>query len=59
MSRIRMLADQSFDEGSKIGYELDNVKAVPALNLAEKHLYLPIPQAELNTNPTCGQNENW
>lgn len=59
MSRIRMLADQSFDENSKIGYELDNVKAVPALNLAEKHLYLPIPQAELNTNPTCGQNENW
>jgi len=60
MNRIRMLADQSYDEeGAKIGYDLADAKAVPALNIAEKHLYLPIPQAELNTNPTCGQNENW
>lgn len=59
-SRIQLLKEQANDEnGSKIGYDLSNVKAVPAINLAEKHLYLPIPQAELNTNPTCGQNETW
>lgn len=59
-SRIRLLKEQVTDEnGSRIGYDLTNVKAVPAINLEEKHLYLPIPQAELNTNPTCGQNENW
>lgn len=58
--RIRMLKEQSVDEdGSTIGYSLSSVKAVPGINIAEKHLYLPIPQAELNTNPTCGQNENW
>ena len=55
-----MLKDQSIDEhGSTIGYSLSSVKAVPGINIADKHLYLPIPQAELNTNPTCGQNENW
>lgn len=60
MDRIRMLGDQSsYEDGTKIGYDLTSVKAVPAINVAEKHLYLPIPQAELNTNPTCGQNENW
>lgn len=60
MNRIRMLAEQSsYEDGTKIGYDLSNVRAVPALNLVEKHLYFPIPQAELNTNPTCGQNENW
>lgn len=60
LDRIRMLKDQSIDEhGSTIGYSLSSVKAVPGINIADKHLYLPIPQAELNTNPTCGQNENW
>lgn len=60
MDRIRMLGDQSsYEDGTKIGYDLTSVKAVPAINMAEKHLYLPIPQAELNTNPTCGQNEKW
>ena len=59
-NRIWLLKEQASDEnGSRIGYDLTNVKAVPAINLEEKHLYLPIPQAELNTNPTCGQNENW
>ena len=30
----------------KIGYSLSSVKAVPGINIADKHLYLPIPQAE-------------
>lgn len=58
--RIRLLKDQSKDENGKvIGYALTSIQAVPAINLEEKHLYLPIPQAELNTNPICGQNKNW
>ena len=61
--RIEMLISQElFDPtkaGSTIGYPLDNVRAVPALNISEKHLYLPIPQCELNVNTICGQTENW
>ena len=58
--RINLLKDQSMDsQNKKIGYDLTTVKALPAINLAEKHIYYPIPQAELNTNPTCGQNVNW
>jgi len=58
--RINLLKDQSMDsKNKKIGYDLTSVKALPAINLAEKHIYYPIPQAELNTNPTCGQNVNW
>ena len=62
-SRIALLTSQElFDPtkaGSTIGYPLDNVRAVPALNISEKHLYLPIPQCELNVNTICGQTENW
>lgn len=62
-NRIAMLTSQElFDPtkaGSTIGYPLDNVRAVPALNISEKHLYLPIPQCELNVNTICGQTENW
>lgn len=58
--RIRLLSEQAKDEGgSQIGYDISSVKAVPGINVTEKHLYYPIPQAELNTNPTCGQNPNW
>ena len=28
-------------------------------NLQEKHMYLPIPQSEINTNPMAEQNELW
>ncbi|MBB4043645.1 RagB/SusD family nutrient uptake outer membrane protein [Bacteroides reticulotermitis] len=60
IDRIRLLSEQAKDEnGSQIGYDVTSVKAVPGLNVVEKHLYFPIPQAELNTNPTCGQNPNW
>lgn len=62
-NRIGLLTSQElFDPtkaGSTIGYPLDNVRAVPALNISEKHLYLPIPQCELNVNTICGQTENW
>lgn len=60
---ISLLKDQSQLEGGKmVGYVLTGssaVKAVPAVNLAKKHLYFPIPQTELNTNPICGQNLGW
>lgn len=60
LDRIRLLKEQAKDENnSKIGYDVTSVKAVPGLNVAEKHLYLPIPQAELNTNTICGQNNMW
>lgn len=59
-SQIDILKDQSLNEQNKmIGYELTSVKAVPAVNFAPKHIYYPIPQVELNTNPICGQTENW
>lgn len=59
-SQLYILKDQSLNEkNKKIGYDLDNVKAVPAINFAGKHIYFPIPQAELNVNTICGQTENW
>lgn len=59
-NQINILKDQSLNEQNKmIGYELTSVKAVPAINFAPKHIYYPIPQVELNTNPICGQTENW
>lgn len=42
-----------------VGYELDDIRSFPAVNIAPKHLYLPIPQSELNTNTLCRQNERW
>lgn len=60
--RIAALKSQDvYPDGKKrtIGYPLDNVYATPAVNIAPKHLYLPIPQSELNTNTICGQNEGW
>ena len=59
-SQIAMLADQSLNEqNKKNGYDLESVKALPALNFSFKHIYLPIPQAELNVNTACTQNVNW
>ncbi len=62
-TRIRMLQDQSLyisnQSSSTIGYPTDNVRSVPARNLSERHIYLPIPQSELNVNTICGQNEGW
>lgn len=67
--RIKMLADQNIIvggeyDGDKIGYDLvsgggTNIKAQPAIELQPKHIYFPIPETELNTNPICGQNEGW
>lgn len=60
--RINLLKNQdTYPNGKKhiIGYPIDDVFAVPALNLAAKHIYLPIPQCELNTNTICGQNTGW
>lgn len=58
--QLDILKDQSLNTlNNKIGYDLDNVKAVPALNYSSKHIYFPIPQAELNVNTICGQTANW
>lgn len=60
--RINDLKSQDvYNDGKKriIGYPLDDVAAVPAVNIAQKHIYLPIPQCELNTNTICGQNAGW
>lgn len=60
--RINTLKSQDiYPNGKKhsVGYPLDNVFAVPAINIAPQHIYLPIPQCELNTNTICGQNEGW
>ena len=60
--RIAELKSQDvYDDGKKriIGYPLDNVASVPAVNISAKHIYLPIPQCELNTNTICGQNTGW
>ena len=59
-SQLNILKDQSLNEkNKKIGYDLDNVKAVPAINYARKHIYFPIPQVELNVNTICGQTDLW
>lgn len=61
MRRIKLLGDTDNKDanGKEIGYMPDDNKSLPARNLARKHIYFPIPQVELNTNPACGQNENW
>lgn len=60
---ISALKDMTvLENGKTVGYASTGntaVKATPAINLAEKHLYFPIPQTELNTNPICGQNPGW
>ena len=47
--------------GYTIGYEenTNNYKWLAGQNATSKFVYFPIPQRELNTNPTCGQNERW
>ena len=47
--------------GYTIGYEenTNNYKWLAGQNVTSKFVYFPIPQRELNTNPTCGQNERW
>lgn len=70
--RIKMLADQNIIvggeyDGDMIGYPTTvsgsyagvNIKAQPGIELQPKHIYFPIPETELNTNPICGQNEGW
>lgn len=58
--QINILKDPSLNTQNKqIGYDLSSVKAVPAINFTSKHIYFPIPQVELNTNPICGQTVNW
>lgn len=58
--KIRLLASQDMDQNNKqIGYDIADVRALPGINIVDKHLYLPIPQTELNTNPICGQTEGW
>lgn len=59
-AQISILKDQSLNEKNKmVGYDLTSVKAVPALNLADKHVYYPIPQSELNVNTLCNQTDGW
>mgnify|MGYP000091317504 CR=1 FL=1 len=59
-SQLNILKDQALNEkNKKIGYDLDNVKAVPALNYTPRYIYFPIPQAELNVNTICGQTDKW
>lgn len=61
-NRIRMLKDQDLNNSADkkpIGYGLDNIHSIAAQQVADKHIYLPIPQCELNTNTICGQNEGW
>ena len=58
--QLNILKDQTLnDQNKKIGYDLDNVKATPAVNFAQKHIYFPIPQVELNVNTICGQTDLW
>jgi hypothetical protein len=47
------------DKNKPLGYDLDNVRSLPAQNFAEKHIYFPIPQSELNVNTHCEQTNGW
>lgn len=41
------------------GSIIDIVDTQNFTNFQEKHMYLPIPQSEINTNPMAEQNELW
>lgn len=58
---IRALKSTDIDpvSGKQVGYSTSNVRARAAVNLADKHIYFPIPQSEINVNNICGQNEGW
>lgn len=59
-SQLAILADQGLDsQNRRTGYELESVKALPALNFQPRHIYFPIPQAELNVNRACTQTAGW
>lgn len=59
-TQIAILADQSLNaQNKKTGYDLESIKALPAINFLPRHIYFPIPQAELNVNTACTQNVNW
>ncbi len=59
--RVKLTADTDNKDqnGKDIGYMPDDNKSIPGRNIQKKHIYFPVPQAELNTNPACGQNQNW
>jgi hypothetical protein len=47
------------DKNKVLGYDIENVRSLPAYNFAEKHIYFPIPQSELNVNTKCEQTQGW
>lgn len=59
-SQLKILSSQLLnDKNKQIGYDLESIKSLPPQNFAEKHIYFPIPQAELNVNTLCKQTEGW
>lgn len=56
---IRALKSTEIVNGKQVGYATTNVRARAAVNLADKHIYFPIPQSERNVNGLCDQNEGW
>lgn len=59
-SQLEILSSQLLNANNKqIGYDLESIKALPPQNFAEKHIYFPIPQVELNVNTSCEQAPGW
>ena len=59
-SQLQILSSQLLNDNNKqIGYDLESIKALPPQNFADKHIYFPIPQVELNVNTKCEQTEGW
>lgn len=56
LMQVRKKDSNKYDGNGKV---VDIIDTQNFVNFQEKHMYLPIPQSEINTNPMATQSELW